>query len=240
MKSSSDSLEIFLEQQIELYGDDFCLSEVPAALFTNESIETNSTIESTVSDAWETTASLHDLNSAINTCQKCALGGTRHKFVFGSGNPQADVIFIGEAPGADEDRMGEPFVGKAGELLTKILTAIEFTRDQVYICNILKCRPPQNRDPLPDEVALCKPYLFKQLDLIQPKIICCLGRVAAQVLLETTESLSQLRGRWIPFRGAQLMVTYHPAALLRNPALKRDTWQDVQRLQQFYQEQKAS
>lgn len=247
MTNTADNLALFFEQQIELYGDDMCLSEMPVLHFEKSKVtmepkptgEKQNTVLANES-AWTQSQSLAELDAAINTCQKCTLGHTRNHFVFGAGNPDADVMFIGEAPGADEDRLGEPFVGAAGELLTKILAAIDFKREDVYICNILKCRPPQNRDPLPDEVALCKPYLFKQIDLIQPKIICCLGRVAAQVLLETTDSLSRLRGQWIPFRGAQLMVTFHPAALLRNPDYKRPTWEDVQRLQKYYMDIKDS
>jgi DNA polymerase len=252
MNPVTDNFALFLEQQIELYGDDICLPEMPDIKTDKNAQPVSQKAAHSTSKAqpafgpqaneadWQQTFSLDELNAAINTCQKCALGHTRNRFVFGSGHPNADVMFIGEAPGADEDRIGEPFVGAAGELLTKILAAINFKREDVYICNILKCRPPQNRDPLPDEVALCKPYLFKQIELIQPKIICCLGRVAAQVLLQTTDSLSRLRGQWIPFHGAQLMVTYHPAALLRNPEYKRPTWDDVQRLQKLYVEVKES
>ncbi len=247
MTEATDNVALFLQQQIELYGDDLCLAEMPS-IVSGEHAESgpmavtptrdldNEPIADSGVQAWEGAGSITELDAAINTCRQCSLGHTRNRFVFGAGNPQADVMFIGEAPGADEDRLGEPFVGAAGELLTKILAAINFKREDVYICNILKCRPPQNRDPLPEEVALCKPYLLKQIELIQPKIICCLGRVAAQVLLERTDALAQLRGQWIPFRGAHLMVTYHPAALLRNPEYKRPTWEDVQRLQQLYLE----
>lgn len=174
----------------------------------------------------------------ICECQKCALGATRNRFVFGVGNPNADVLFIGEAPGADEDKLGEPFVGRAGKLLDKILAAIEFDRSQVYIANILKCRPPKNRDPQPDEMDLCIPYLEHQIALIKPRFICCLGRIAAQRILETKTPLGKLRHQWFDRFGAQLMVTYHPAALLRFAEYKRETWEDVQRLRKAYDDWK--
>lgn len=166
---------------------------------------------------------------AICNCRKCPLGHTRQKFVFGVGDPHADLVLIGEAPGAEEDRLGEPFVGRAGKLLDQILAAVDLKRGEgVYICNILKCRPPQNRDPLPSEVSECEPHLVKQLQLLEPKLIVALGRVAAQVLLRTSDSLSRMRGKLHDYRGVPLMVTYHPAALLRNPQWKRPTWEDVQ------------
>jgi len=191
-------------------------------------------------EPWVSAGTLDALNSSICECQKCVLGGTRIKFVFGVGNPHAEVVLIGEAPGADEDAQGEPFVGRAGQLLNKILEAIHFKREEVYICNILKCRPPNNRDPLPGEVEQCEPYLWKQLEIIKPKIILCLGRISAQVLLKTTDSLTKLREGVHDYRGIPLLVTYHPAALLRNPAWKRPTWEDVQKLRKMYDEMKKS
>jgi uracil-DNA glycosylase family 4 len=173
---------------------------------------------------------------AICNCLKCPLGQTRNKFVYGVGNPSADLIFIGEGPGADEDRLGEPFVGRAGKLLDKILEAINLNRQQVYIANMIKCRPPGNRDPLPEEMDACNPYLLEQLRLIKPKLICTLGRVAAQGLLKTTTPLGKLRGRWHDFHGIQTLVTYHPAALLRNPAFKKGTWEDMKTLRARYDE----
>jgi DNA polymerase len=178
--------------------------------------------------------SLHAHREAICQCQKCPLGATRNKFVYGVGNPDADILFIGEAPGADEDRLGEPFVGRAGKLLDKILAAIGFTRDDVYIANILKCRPPGNRDPQPEEMEQCFPYLREQIALIKPKLICALGRVAAQALLETTTPLGKLRGKWHDYHGVPLLVTYHPAALLRFQQYKRGTWEDMQALRAEY------
>lgn len=174
----------------------------------------------------------------ICECQKCPLGATRNRFVFGVGHPNADVMFIGEAPGADEDKLGEPFVGRAGKLLDKILAAIQFDRSQVYIANILKCRPPNNRDPQPDEMDLCIPYLERQIALIKPRFICCLGRIAAQRILDTKTPLGKLRHQWFDRFGARLMVTYHPAALLRFAEYKRETWDDVQRLRKAYDDWK--
>lgn len=174
--------------------------------------------------------------NAICNCQKCPLGKTRNKFVYGVGNINADVMIIGEAPGADEDRLGEPFVGRAGQLLDKILAAIQFTRQTVYIANILKCRPPNNRDPLPEEMEQCFPYLSEQIKLIKPKLICALGRIAAQALLQTTTPLGKLRNNWHEFEEVPMMVTYHPAALLRFPGYKRDTWEDVKKLKARYDE----
>jgi len=191
-------------------------------------------------DSPDAAGDLESFYAAICECQKCALGATRNKFVFGVGNPNADVMFIGEAPGADEDRLGEPFVGRAGKLLDKILAAIQFERGDVYIANILKCRPPGNRDPQQDEMDMCMPYLEQQIALIRPRFICCLGRIAAQRILETNTPLGKLRKRWFDKFGAQLMVTYHPAALLRNPAYKRETWEDVQRLREAYDNGKES
>jgi len=188
---------------------------------------------------WVSASSLSDLNAAICRCVKCPLGQTRNKFVFGVGNSNADIVLVGEAPGADEDMQGEPFVGRAGQLLNKILEAVHFKRDEVYICNILKCRPPNNREPQSDEIDACEPHLWKQLELIKPKIIVCLGRVAAQTLLRSTDSLTNLRGKIHNYRGIKLVVTYHPAALLRNPNWKKPTWEDVQWIRKMYDEMKA-
>jgi uracil-DNA glycosylase family 4 len=188
------------------------------------------------SEAWGAAASLGELDASINTCMKCSLGGTRTNFVFGVGDPKATLMLIGEAPGADEDAQGEPFVGRAGQLLNKILEAIRFKREEVYICNILKCRPPGNRKPLPEEAELCLPYLRKQVALIRPRVILCLGLTAAEYLLGTRESLGQLRGRVQTYENIPLMVTYHPAALLRNPNWKRPTWEDVQALRKLHDE----
>ena len=179
--------------------------------------------------------SLEEHFQAICNCQKCALGKTRKNFVYGVGNPNADLLIIGEAPGAKEDELGEPFVGASGALLDKMLAAIQLSRQTVYIANILKCRPPDNRDPLPEERELCFPYLHQQIDLIKPKLICTFGLVSSQALLDTTSSLAQLRNIWHEFRGIPVMVTYHPALLLRNPNFKRDAWEDMKKLKARYE-----
>ncbi|HYQ87135.1 MAG TPA: uracil-DNA glycosylase [Bacteroidota bacterium] len=189
-------------------------------------------------EPWVSAASLPDLYDQIHECLKCPLGQTRTRFVFGTGNLRADVMFIGEAPGADEDAQGEPFVGKAGQLLNKIIEAIGMKREEVYICNILKCRPPNNRDPETSEMETCSPYLLKQIELIRPKFIICLGRISAQWLLQTNESLTALRSRTHTFKGSTLIVTYHPAALLRNPGWKRPAWEDMKLFMGLYEQSK--
>ena len=168
------------------------------------------------------------LAEEASRCTECRLCRDRRSVVFGSGHPDADLMLIGEGPGAEEDRQGLPFVGPAGALLTRILRAIGTERDEVYIANMVKCRPPRNRDPEPDEVAACRRFLEGQIDLVRPRVIVALGRVAAQALLATTESLGRLRGRWHEVRGVPTRVTYHPAALLRNAGYKRPTWEDMQ------------
>ena len=178
---------------------------------------------------------LAELNELASGCTKCKLSETRTNVVFGEGNPYAKLVFVGEAPGADEDRQGLPFVGKAGQLLTRIIEAIQVKRSEVYICNILKCRPPGNRTPTSHEIECCIPYLMKQLEAINPPIICALGNVAAQTLLRTKAPMNRVRGRFHKFGGALLMPTYHPAALLRNPAYKRSVWEDVQIIQSEYE-----
>jgi len=182
---------------------------------------------------------LEQFQAKICTCMQCPLGATRTNFVFGSGNPNADIMVIGEAPGADEDEQGLPFVGRAGQLLTKILESVEMPRDHVYICNILKCRPPNNRKPLASETDQCEPYLWKQIELIKPKFILALGLTAANTLLKNKESMTALRGKVHDYQGIQTIVTYHPAALLRNPDWKKHTWEDVKFLRKLYQESTA-
>lgn len=164
-------------------------------------------------------------------CSRCKLHTMgRRQVVFGVGNPDADLMFVGEAPGADEDLAGEPFVGAAGQLLTKIVEAIGLTREQVYIANVIKCRPPGNRNPEPDEVAQCEPFLFRQIDIIKPKVVVALGRFAAHSLLRTTDPITRIRGREYKYRDAILMPTYHPAYLLRYPSAKREVWEDMKRV----------
>ncbi len=166
-------------------------------------------------------------------CKLCSLGRTQT--VFGVGHPKARLMFVGEAPGEDEDKKGEPFVGRAGQLLTKIIEAIGLTRDQVYIANVIKCRPPGNRNPEPDEVATCEPFLFRQIDAIQPKVIVPLGKFAAQSLLKTMDPITRLRGRRFDYRGAVLIPTFHPAYLLRNPSAKREVWDDMKNVRAILQ-----
>lgn len=173
---------------------------------------------------------LEALREEYKNCQLCSLSGTRTNLVFGSGSPSAELMFIGEAPGYEEDRQGLPFVGAAGELLTKIILAMKLRREDVYIANCLKCRPPHNRNPLPTEIATCSPILTKQIEIIRPKVICALGKFAAQTLLKTEEPISRLRGRFFEFHGIKLMPTFHPAYLLRNPVDKKLVWEDVQKI----------
>lgn len=172
-------------------------------------------------------ASLQEIREEIGECIRCKLCHSRTNIVFGVGNSNADLMFVGEAPGADEDAQGVPFVGRAGQLLTKIIEAIDLKREQVYIANILKCRPPNNRDPELDEVAACEGFLFKQIDFMQPKIIVALGKHAAQTLLRTETPISQLRGKFFKYRNSLLLPTFHPSFLLRNPGAKREVWEDM-------------
>lgn len=166
----------------------------------------------------------------LGECTRCKLHGTRNKIVFGDGNPKAELVFVGEGPGADEDAQGLPFVGRAGKLLTQMIEAMGLQRKDVYICNVVKCRPPGNRQPEEDEVNTCSPFLLRQIDVIAPKVIVCLGAVAAKTLLQTNRGISQFRGQWLEFRGRKLLATYHPAYLLRNPPAKSEVWKDLQKV----------
>jgi uracil-DNA glycosylase family 4 len=166
----------------------------------------------------------------IGDCTRCKLHKGRTNIVYGVGNPKAELVFVGEGPGHDEDIKGEPFVGRAGKLLTQMIEAMNLRREDVYIANVVKCRPPENRLPEKDEIATCSPYLLRQLDVIKPKVICALGSCAAQTLLQTTQGISKFRGEWFDFRGAKLIATYHPAYLLRNPPAKSEVWKDLQKV----------
>jgi len=166
----------------------------------------------------------------LGECTRCKLHGTRNKIVFGEGNPKAELVFVGEGPGADEDAQGLPFVGRAGKLLTQMIEAMGLQRKDVYICNVVKCRPPENRQPEEEEVSTCSPFLLRQIDTIAPKVIVCLGAVAAKTLLQTNRGISQFRGQWLEFRGRKLLATYHPAYLLRNPPAKSEVWKDLQKV----------
>ncbi len=170
------------------------------------------------------------LVAAAHDCTACRLAGTRTNVVFGVGNPNADLMFIGEAPGRDEDLKGEPFVGRAGQLLTDIIKAMKLTRDDVYIANVIKCRPPENRNPEPDELDECRPFIRRQVELIKPKVIVTLGRFGLQSLTGKGYSISSVRGQWLDYDGIRLMPTYHPAYLLRNPAAKKDVWNDMKKV----------
>jgi uracil-DNA glycosylase len=166
----------------------------------------------------------------LGDCKRCKLHKARKNIVFADGNPKADLVFVGEGPGADEDAQGLPFVGRAGKLLTQMIEAMGLRRQDVYICNVVKCRPPENRLPEKDEIAECSPFLYRQLEVIHPKVIVCLGACSAQTLLQTNRGISQFRGQWLDFRGSKLMCTYHPAYLLRNPSAKGEVWKDLQKV----------
>lgn len=182
-------------------------------------------------------SSLEELRDDIGDCRRCKLHSGRTHVVFGIGNPNAKLMFVGEGPGRDEDLKGEPFVGRAGQLLTDIITkGMGLTRDDVYIANVVKCRPPQNRNPEPDEVASCEPFLKKQIELIRPKIIVALGKFAVQALLQSKVPITRLRGNWHTYMGIKLMPTFHPAYLLRNPADKKLVWEDIKKVMKEMQQ----
>ena len=249
-KDLGAELERFVKEQASRFGD--VISYVPAArpalavgAVATEFVPSDPSVRLDLlseklavhkSEPWHSAKTLAELEVAIHDCQKCRLGATRTKFVFGVGNPNAKVLVIGEAPGADEDAQGEPFVGRAGQLLNKMLAAVDFKREDVYIANILKSRPPNNRDPKPDEVEACEPYLWKQIAIIKPKLILCLGRIAGTNLLKITETLGKMRGQPYEFCGIPVIVTYHPAALLRNPDWKHGAWEDLKKLRVMYEE----
>lgn len=239
----------FIEYEEEVFGP-FSISESDQSKLEEESgIEESKVTEESKDYRSEEADPLQSLEKKLEACSsleelrklceeadelKTDLENTN--LVFGVGHPNADLMLIGEAPGKEEDRQGEPFVGKAGQLLNKILKAIDFEREDVYIANILKHRPPGNRNPNPDERLRSLPYLMRQIDLIDPKIILCVGKIAGTTLLKKEDSLRNLRDQFYPFRGAELTVTYHPAALLRNPQWKRPTWEDVQKVRERYDE----
>jgi len=176
---------------------------------------------------------LENIRLELGDCRRCELHGTRKNLVFGEGSPEAELVFVGEAPGENEDIQGKPFVGRAGQLLTRIIEAMGLTRSDVYICNILKCRPPGNRNPRPEEIKICEPFLIGQLQAIRPRVICAMGTFAAKTLLQTEMPISRLRGRFHTYQGIELMPTYHPAYLLRNPAGKKLVWSDMQMIMEL-------
>jgi DNA polymerase len=183
-----------------------------------------------------TPGTLDTVREELGECTRCSLFSYRKNIVFGKGNPHASLVFVGEAPGGDEDKAGEPFVGEAGQLLTRIIQSIKLRREDVYICNVIKCRPPKNRDPKPEEIEACFPFLKKQLEIIRPRFICALGKFAAQTLLGTTERISKLRGKMGEFQQIKVIPTFHPASLLRNPQWKREVWQDMQLIQKLLED----
>ena len=244
--NTNELLRRALASQIDLGTSEVVISRKPQKRHESDLQTPNNsaTISELILDSDSGTSGISEYDSldshyqAICNCMKCPLGKTRNKFVYGVGNPNADLVFIGEGPGAEEDKRGEPFVGRAGKLLDKILEAINLNRQQIYIANMVKCRPPGNRDPEPEEMDACNDYLLEQLRIIKPKLICALGRVAAQGLLKSTTPVGKLRGIWHDFHGIEALVTYHPAALLRNPAFKRGTWEDMKMLRARYDELK--
>jgi DNA polymerase len=201
--------------------------EPPASRLAPRASKIEPTIQVARAAAEVLSAIQTDIGPACTRCKLHALG--RQTVVFGVGNPDADLMFVGEAPGGDEDIQGIPFVGRAGQLLTKMILAINLERDQVYIANVIKCRPPGNRNPEPDEIETCEPFLFQQIDAVRPRVIVALGAFAAKTLLRTDEPISRLRGRVFDFRGAKLIPTFHPSFLLRSPDRKRDAWEDLKR-----------
>lgn len=215
-----DQMKEFFQGERELYGDELYVDYDPNLLKIGSADRRRYRLE----QAYE----------PYRNCQRCALARQRTRLVFGSGEPDVKLMLIGEAPGYHEDQAGVPFVGNAGQLLDRILQAIQLTRRDVFITNVVKCRPPDNRDPLPEECQTCFPLLKQQLEIIQPQCILLLGRIAASVLLQTDASIANLRGQVHEAFGAKVVVTYHPAALLRNPELKRSTWEDVQLFQKLY------
>ncbi len=227
IKKIIDDTKRYLIQQESLFGDEIILPKEEKKESKLEAQQNKSEEQFGVDPTWVDSKTLDELESKIKNCVKCPLGQTRTNFVFGVGNPNSEIVFIGEAPGADEDLQGEPFVGRAGQLLNQLLANVGFRRDEVYICNVLKCRPPGNRDPQPSEIELCSPYLIKQLEIIKPKLIVSLGRFPVQTLLKTNAPLSSLRGQIFEWRGIKMIVTYHPAAALRNQQWKRPLLEDL-------------
>lgn len=223
-------IEHTIPERSSTYSTERCHEEKPT-LKDEHPQHSQSVSKPNHTDLEEIVRKLNTIAEQVQQCTKCPLHTTRTHTVFGSGNPRAEIVFVGEAPGAEEDRQGLPFVGRAGQLLTDIIVkGMKMRREDVYICNVLKCRPPNNREPNPMEVYHCEPYLLEQLQIIRPKVICALGRVAAQTLLKTNIGINELRGKWHNYHGIPLRVTYHPAYLLRNPADKKKAWLDIQEI----------
>lgn len=237
------STEAFLEWYKQVYGREILIEGTFAEsrdISLNETIQPDLkqpqaqlTLKPRQGKQKQRNTELQKFYDEIKDCQKCALGKTRNSFVFGVGNPKAEIMFVGEAPGQEEDIKGLPFVGRAGKLLDKMLFAIGYHREDVFIANVLKCRPPKNRDPLPDEIVQCEPYLKRQLEMIQPKVLVALGRISGKVLLKEEKSLRELREHEQNYQDIPLIVTYHPAALLRNPQWKEKAWQDFKKIKKM-------
>lgn len=219
----TEDLRGYLGYMKRLGYKDIALSEEPASALRQWDMATTGA------------ETLEMVRDDLGQCRRCKLHKGRTNIVFGAGSPEARLVLVGEGPGYEEDVQAMPFVGPAGQLLTKILKAINLTRNEVYICNIIKCRPPKNRNPEPDEIAACIPYLGRQIKAVQPQFICALGTIAAQSLLQTDTPISRLRGRFHTYEGIAMLATYHPAFLLRNPGKKRDVWEDMQKLQEAYE-----
>lgn len=227
MAESGDGLRRYVEDRLQLGEPEIFLRPGDRANVLKRKAVSPPAAESGELDI-ATVDDIGRLRDIAQECRRCTLAESRQQVVFADGSPTARVLCVGEAPGANEDRTGLPFVGRAGKLLDRLLLSVGFKRADVYICNVLKCRPPQNRNPLPEEIERCSPYLMRQLDLVAPDVIVAFGTFAARTLLESGESLGRLRGRTHRFRGVPLVATYHPAALLRNPGWIRPTWEDLQ------------
>jgi uracil-DNA glycosylase family 4 len=225
---AKEAIEL-LKKHIELEGM-FGVTDIKKEETSSNAPEKTETIEKTNKNGLSL---LKTFEQEIANCEKCSLHKSRTNIVFGEGSDNADLVFVGEAPGEDEDIMGKPFVGEAGQLLTKIIEqGMKLKRSDVYICNILKCRPPEKRMALPEETQICEQYLLKQLKIIKPKVICTLGKFAAQTLLKSEVSISELRGKFYDYHGIPLMPTFHPAYLLHNPSQKKIVWEDIQKIMQ--------
>ncbi|HAW07808.1 MAG TPA: uracil-DNA glycosylase [Bacteroidetes bacterium] len=235
-----DNLKNYLDYLKSLEGDRILIENKQAITNENEINLQEDLLavsgEETTQANWAEAPTLDELNAKIKDCLKCPFGQSRTHFVFGDGNPNADILIIGEAPGADEDKIGKPFVGKAGQLLTRIIESVKFSREDVYIANIVKCRPPNNRTPVEDEWKECLPYLIKQIELIKPKFIMLLGAVPFKALLGSDHQITKERGQVFNYNGIPTIPTFHPAYLLRNPAAKKDVWEDVQLLRKLFDE----
>ncbi len=227
MSPKPEQIKTFIEEELEIFGGPLYMPEQSE----NHDMETRPLSKEI--------QSLGAFEDEIKNCLNCELGSSRNKFVFGVGNPNADLMFVGEAPGEREDNEGVPFVGRAGKLLDDILKAIDLSREDVYIANVLKCRPPNNRDPKKSEIEQCEPFLLKQIEIIKPKLLVALGRISATTLLRTKDSLTAMRGQVFDYHGTDMVVTYHPAALLRNPNWKRPAWEDFQKIRDMYREKRG-